>query len=756
MTKALGRSYISLSLLKHGLCPNLAITPMKSVTRVKLAAGVVTLSCVVALSWGLRTRAAQSPAAVPAGYELPYGANPFAPSNAKTTTGGFISQSEFIPAERCASCHRGVHDEWNESAHRNSFREPFYQTNVKHLIRERRLAVTRHCESCHNPAALFSGALSDNAKMARPFDEEGVTCSACHSIESVATRGIGSYTIAPPAMLVREDGTRLRDASDAEVRGDLASHRRAVMRPLLKTPEFCAACHKAAVVPEMNGRKWLRSFSVYDEWRQSAMSNETVQPLNKRERQSCQSCHMPPSGTGSASHRWPGANTAVPAFYKWPNQTAATTELLQSQALSVDIFALRGGAEPSGEAAAPLLPAKSGAANFAGAAAGGKVTVDVVVSNRNVGHSFPPEQRDIYEAWLEFEARDAAGRVVFHSGAVEPDGTLEPSAHAYRTIPIDSAGNPITRHDIWNTRVGAFDRNIPAGRSDLGCFSFQIPAGARFPLRLTARLNYRRFNSNYLKWVERETKGVTSPVTLMAEASAALGVGARAAVTVTSQGAEPDLRKRWRSYGVALFDMQRYEEAAAAFERALGYAERGTADEAASCVDVAMALLRLERVSDSAATLGRAEQYLALALASSPGFPRARYFRGLLSVKRFGYTQALEDLEGLAREFPRDRQTWHQVAALYLLQRRDRDALAAYEHVLEIDPDDNEANFKLAGLYWRFQLTDRAKLAQDAYQARHPDTAGETLRRTYLRARPELYLTWPWREFGDNPIGSNP
>jgi tetratricopeptide (TPR) repeat protein len=169
-----------------------------------------------------------------------------------------------------------------------------------------------------------------------------------------------------------------------------------------------------------------------------------------------------------------------------------------------------------------------------------------------------------------------------------------------------------------------------------------------------------------------------------------------------------------------------------------------------------MVLMRLERAGESAAILGRAEGYLARALEASPGYPRALYFRGLLGVKQFRYTQALEDLEGLAREFPRDRQTWHQVAALYLLQRRDRDALAAYEHVLEIDPDDNEANFKLAGLYWRFRMTDRAKRVQDAYQSRHPDTAGETLRRNYLRARPELYQTWPWREFGDNPIGSTP
>ena len=55
-----------------------------------------------------------------------------------------------------------------------------------------------------------------------------------------------------------------------------------------------------------------------------------------------------------------------------------------------------------------------------------------------------------------------------------------------------------------------------------------------------------------------------------------------------------------------------------------------------------------------------------------------------------------------------------------------------------------------------FGLIEMAKREQDAYQARHTDTVAETMRRGYLRAHPELYATWPWREFGDNPIGSLP
>ena len=687
---------------------------------------------------------------------MPFGSSPFAPSNSKTTTGQLISHTAFIPASRCAKCHQSTHVEWNESAHRNAFREPFYQANVLHLIRDRGIVVTRHCESCHNPVALFSGALSNNSKMERPFDDEGVTCSVCHSIESVTTQGIGSYTITPPALLEFADGRRIQNASDLTILANLDAHSRAVMRPLLKQPEFCATCHKAAIVPELNGRKWFRTFSVYDEWQQSASSGETVQPLSMRPYQNCQTCHMPKEQTsGYALHRWPGGNTAIPDHYGWPNQVKATTDLLQSGVVSVDIFALSWQTSDRHDVVERLndmttvVPGKS-------------VSVDVVVANRGVGHSFPAELRDMFEAWLEFAATDANGKVLMHSGAVSPDGTLDWSAHAYRAVPIGDDGRPITKHDIWNTRIGAFDRHIPAGRADVGRFNFRIPADARGPIKLVARLNYRRFNSRFIDWVNRSHPVKQSPVVEMSVAEATIQVepqqksGRLNNANSIDRTQTDTLRKRWRLYGVALFDQQQFETAVYAFEHARSLAPKGSADEAASCVDLALAYMRLERAGTATAMITKANESISRALEIAPTDGRARFYRTLLYIKQFRYGEALADLEGLARERPKDRQVWKQLASVYLLQRRDNEAKLAYEHVLTIDPDDTEAHFKLGGLYWRFGLTELAKVQQNGYQARHTDTVGETLRRNYLNANPELYATWPWRKFGDNPIGTTP
>lgn len=727
---------------------------MNLVKKPPLAVSCVTI-CLIAVGWFLSVPAEATDARFipPKGYEMPFGHAPFAPSNAQTTTGQLISHNEFIPAKRCAKCHESTHAEWKESAHRNAFREPFYQANVQHLINDRGIAVTRHCESCHNPVALFSGALSKNAKIERPFDDEGVTCSVCHSIQSTTTEGIGSYVIAPPALLELPDGRRIKSTSDQEILADLASHRRAMMRPLLKQPEFCASCHKAAVVPELNGRKWLRTFSVFDEWQQSAFSGETVQPLSVRPYENCQSCHMPTEEkSGYALHRWPGGNTAIPTHYGWPQQVKATTDLLTSGVVSVDIFALSATTSDGQEVVERLGTATT-------FAPGQSVSVDVVVANRGVGHSFPAELRDMFEAWLEFKAIDANGKVLMHSGAVRPDGTLEWSAHAYRAVPISDDGQPITKHDIWNTRIGAFDRQIPAGRADVGRFKFNIPEDAHGPIKLVARLNYRRFNSRFIDWVNRSHPVKPSPVVEMTVAETEVSFTGRVRKTSAPPKDEAQiaaLYKRWRFYGVALFDQQQFEAAAYAFQQARMLTRRDSPDEVASSIDLALTYMRMERAGDPQTKIKKASECISRALEIAPKDGRARFYRALINIKQFRYGEALADLEALAQERPRDRQVWTQLASIYLLQRRDSEAKLAYQQVLKIDPDDTEAHFRLGGLYWRFGLTEFAKAEQNHFQARHTDTVGETLRRNFLKANPELYSTWPWRPFGDNPIGSQP
>src|SRR5580698_385711 len=174
--------------------------------------------------------------------------SPFLPSNATTVAGQFCSPKLFPTAEYCGHCHQEAYHEWRQSVHSNSFRAPWYLKNVNALIDEKGVQYSRHCEGCHNPVALLSGDLSQGMPKKRPFEDEGVTCSTCHSIISTDTTGTGSYVMGVPAVLVDEKGAPITGpVSDSEILAHLDRHSQAVMRPLYKTAEFCAACHKAAI-----------------------------------------------------------------------------------------------------------------------------------------------------------------------------------------------------------------------------------------------------------------------------------------------------------------------------------------------------------------------------------------------------------------------------------------------------------------------------------------------------------------------------
>src|SRR5438445_12592187 len=144
-------------------------------------------------------------------YNYRFGKSPFLPSQAKSLDDSFLAPDSFPKASYCANCHADIHQQWRQSAHANSFRAPFYKNNVDVLIHQKGIEFTRHCEGCHNPIALFSGALTTGSKIERTaIDNDGVTCSVCHSIVKVqSTSGTGSYVMGTPAVMVKADGTRI-------------------------------------------------------------------------------------------------------------------------------------------------------------------------------------------------------------------------------------------------------------------------------------------------------------------------------------------------------------------------------------------------------------------------------------------------------------------------------------------------------------------------------------------------------------------
>lgn len=699
----------------------------------------------------------------PARVKLPVPGEPFGPSNARTESGGLIPAEQFFPAARCASCHQDTHTGWAESLHRNAAREPFYRESADILLRTRGIEFTRHCESCHTPVALFSGALTkDSARKGAPFtafDDEGVTCSVCHSITEARVDGTGSFTIRRPALLAREDGSPIfGDFTDTQILDDVPGHKRAVMRPLLRSPEFCATCHKVVAPPDLNGYKNIKGFSAYDEWQQSGASHESLQPFYRREaRADCRACHMPKIESRNdraakngmiASHRWPGANTAAPLFYGQNEQVNLIRKFLSSNVIAVDIFALR--REGTSELVAPL---ESGGENRIALRPGEELVAEVVLANRNAAHSFPPEVRDLYEAWVEFEAIDESGKTIFHSGYLKPDGMLDESAHVYKAILLDESARVITRHQIWTTNIKAYDNSIQAGRSDVARFRFRIPeAEARetISIKLRARVNYRRFNQEYTNYVlmMRQTR-LAVPVVQMAETTVELTTGRRGDAAIRGQGngsvavgasnqssvlsPQPLLARRWNDYGIALLEQAQYGAASEAFRRAC---EIDPSDPNL-LVNVAMAEWRTERYGPDRDQLRKAIALIDRALKLDPARARSRYWRAVVLRGEGKLAEAAEVLSVLAKEYPKDREVQRQLGqTLYSLGRLES-ARAALEAVIAIEPQDAGAYQLLAPIYASQGRKTDAERARSLYLQWRDDPLANPIAVRFFAAHPE-------------------
>jgi len=136
------------------------------------------------------------------------------------------------------------------------------------------------------------------------------------------------------------------------------------------------------------------------------------------------------------SHRFPGANTAVPTANEDAAQLKLTEGFLKSGALTVDIFAvspaqapLKSGATSQSELATTfavgeeaetkIIPGVGGEVAPVTAPLnrvqpalrrGDTVRVDVVVRTKKVGHFFPGGTVDAYDTWLELKGTDDRGQ----------------------------------------------------------------------------------------------------------------------------------------------------------------------------------------------------------------------------------------------------------------------------------------------------------------------------------------------------------
>ena len=704
---------------------------------------VTTAAIVCACSVSLVTSRAQEDrtadrkaydAKIRATYNFRFGSGKIStPGNAAVEGHDFIQPQAFLPASYCGRCHQEAYSQWRQALHSNAFRTPFYRTSVNILLRTKGIEFTRHCDSCHNPIGVLSGALTQDSQVDRSFDEDGLTCTTCHSIQQLqSTNGNGGFVFGVPSAMVDEDGHRIPGmVPDEEIKSHPDRHSRAVMQQFYRTPEFCAACHKANLPDTLNDYKFIRAFTVYDEWQNSKFSQRNPLTFYSTGFTTCQDCHMPRAkvkledygakhGT-LASHRWPAGNTAVPFYYGFDEQLQKTVEFLKSgMYLNVDLFGIEKAGEMS--VAAPL-----GSAPFQ-LAPNEIVQMMVVIQNKNIGHSLVPEVRDLYEPWVEFVVQDAAGKEIYHSGFLKPDGSLDERAHSFTNRPVNTDGTFVDNHKVWTIHSVAYDNTIQSGRSALVRYEFQIPAGAPSPLTVTARVNYRHLRQSYLNNIFGNDHPAY-PVVELASRTRTLNIGDNPATPPDKQD-NPDWM-RWNNLGIAYLDQLQYADSMHAFEQVV----KLRPDYADGHINIGLTYIEWEKYSNARSSL---EQALAL----SPNNARALYYLALVERREGHYDEEVADLQRVVIQYPQARDPRRELGIAYYQRHSYEEAVEQFETLQKIDPDDLAAHYNLAVLYRRMGMKEKAAAQAALFATKQVDPGAPTYSLEFLRKHPPESVPW--------------
>lgn len=519
----------------------------------------------------------------PGDYSFLYGTNrPFAPSLAKTDTGGAFDPRSLAGSHSCgtAGCHDQILEEWQPSAHRYAAMDRIFLGIQDVMAKQNGPESTRYCGGCHDPISLFSGTKNifvENLTGLHGY-QEGVSCLACHAIRETDVKGNAAYTMTQPREYLWQWATNgvARLARDFLIRSYPAEHNRLSKRAF-KKPEYCAACHKQFIDAEVNRVGWVQLQNQYDNWAASHWNKKG----DAHQTIECRECHMPlvtsrdpaagdpldynrtPRDGQHRSHRFLGANTIIPSFQRnelpgWETHLKLTEQWLRGE-LAVPEIADKWSHGPIVKVAATAPDA---------VAPGENIPLRVVMASNKVGHDFPTGPLDIIQSWLDITVTDERGALVWTSGKRDDRHFLQPGTFLFKAEPVDQHGNLIDRHNLWEMVGVRFRRALFPGYSDTVNFTIacsgsgvgdtnavpgaplpeqlEVPAPA-IPAppgvgeyRITVALQYRKVDQFLLNYLLGETNTFTAPVTEIARTEVKVKVASQnAPVAPAGTGPNP-------------------------------------------------------------------------------------------------------------------------------------------------------------------------------------------------------------------------
>jgi tetratricopeptide (TPR) repeat protein len=686
---------------------------------------------------------------------------PFLPALVQNPAGQPIPAAHLATDQTCGECHPDILRQAEGAVHRmSSFNNPAYRFSVDEarqvlLKRDGDVLGSNFCAGCHDPVPLMAGRFSaaDYDPDKDPAARAGITCMTCHAITQInSPRGNADYTLIDPQRypFAFSDNALLRAVNRQLIKAKPALHKQTMLKPLHRSAEFCSTCHKVHLPYALNHYRWLRGQDHYDSFLLSGVSGHRVDsfyyPPKAKER--CAECHMPLTASDDPAardfdgkgqrevhdHRFAAANTAVPLMLGRPEEENRARRELLAKAARVDIFGIRDDAAVDGELHAPLRPQQPVLQP------GRSYLVETVVRTLGVGHELTQGTADSNELWLDVTV-SSGDRVIGRSGALGADGGVDPWAYFLNAYVLDRDGNRIDRRNAQDIFVALYNHQIPPGAAAVVHYAITVPADAVEPVTIEVKLQYRKFDTRYLRYVQQAAfRRNDLPITTLAVDRVSLPLAATGQVPVQTVAIAP--WERWNDYGIALLregnsggNKGELRAATAAFEQVekLGHAD--------GPLNLARVYYKEGRVEDAATALRRAASF------DPPPPPwTLAWFSALVEREQGNLDRAIESLSALAEtrfesarergfDFSRDYNMLNELGrTLFERARQERGAArkaartallqqarARFDQVLALDPENATAHYNLALVYAELDQPAQAALHRQLHEQYRPD-----------------------------------
>ena len=678
----------------------------------------------------------------------------FEPSLARTSNGAFISAKNLDNDEYCLKCHPDAYKSWNHSAHRfSSFNNPAYLASVREtrevaLKRDGDVKASRWCAGCHDPVPFFSGAFDDPNfdDVNHPTSQAGITCTVCHAVTNVnSTKGNADFTIEEPLHypFAFSENSVLQWVNEQLIKAKPAFHKKTFLKDFHKTSEFCSTCHKVHVPFALNQYKdFLRGQNHYDSWLLSGVSGHGARSFYypEKSQKACAGCHMPleesddfgakqfEGGNGKYSihdHTFAAGNTGLPALRGFLTEVEDKHKKFLDGTMRVDIFAVKENASVDGKLLGPLRP------EVPALKPGSQYLLETIIRTLKVGHEFTQGTVDSNEVWLEVSLKSGE-RLIGQSGGMDTKGEVDRRSHFVNVFMLDRNGNRINRRNPQDIFTPLYNHQIPPGAGQVVHYSFQVPTDLTQPITATIKLQYRKFDYEYMEIVHNRQKpgdnpiatsqsqesGVyrnTLPVLTLAADSVVFPVEGIADEPKNAESKIP-VWQRWNDYGIGLFlegksELKQSEQAFQMVESmkrfdgpvnlARVYLREGRIDEAVDAVQ------RAAKLTEPAAPEWTMAWFSGLVNREQGNLVEAETsFRRIVDqtteerkARGFDFSRDIEVLNTLGRTlFDRgeqlrlDSQTKEREALL-------RDAEKQFQRVLAIDSENTNAHYNLGLIY---------------------------------------------------------